>query len=133
SGDDHPAFAGRDLLIGVEGEDGSVPERANFAASVGCADGFTCVFDDEEMVAAGNIHDGCHFGRAAKGVYDEDGAGFWSDRLLDAGGSHIQRFGVDFYEDWLGALVANGVGGSDEGEGRNDDLIAFADAECPDA
>ena len=70
-----------------------------------------------------------HVGGDAEGVDDEDGAGARGEDALDGGGREVEGDGIDVGEDGRGADVEDGVGDGDEGEGGNDDFVAFADAE----
>lgn len=46
SREDRAAFAGCDLLVGVETEDGQIAEGAHGAAVECGADGLACIFED---------------------------------------------------------------------------------------
>jgi hypothetical protein len=94
-----------------------------------CADGFAGVFEDEEVVAAGDGFQGVHVCGDAEGVNDEDGSGSGRDGLLYDVGREVERDGVNFSEDWRGANLENCVGNGDEGEGWDDDLVEGADAQ----
>ena len=74
-GEDGAAFTGGELLVGIETEDGQVAEAAGKAALKLGADGFTCVFNEREVVAAGDGLERVHVGGDAEGVHNEDGAG----------------------------------------------------------
>ena len=77
----------------------------------------------------GEVAEGGHVGGDAEGVDDEDGAGSRGEDAFDRGGREVEGDGIDVGEDRCGADVQDGVGDGDEGEGRDDDFIAFSDAE----
>jgi hypothetical protein len=62
-----------------------------------------------------------------------NGTGFGGDRFFYFLGVDIQRDRVDVHKYRHGAFVTNRICRRDEGERRNDDLIAFADIQCADA
>src|ERR1019366_9043594 len=98
AGDDHAAFAGGDLLVGVEGEDGDVAKPADGTCAAsgvdGSAEGFAGVFDERKVVALGDGYEDGHVGGNAEGVDGEDGAGTRCDGLLDGGGREIEGDGI---------------------------------------
>src|ERR1039458_562174 len=127
------AFAGGELLVGIEAEDGEVAEAA-CAAEIGLVsklgtDGLAGVFNEDQVVAAGDGLKSVHFRGEAEGVDDEDGAGAGRDGPLDAGGREVEGDGVDLRKDGRGADLEDRVGYCNECERGNDDLVAFADAE----
>ncbi len=69
------AFAGGDLLVGVEAEDGEIAEATNAALMEFGTDGFAGILDDHEIVVCGEVAESVHVGGNAEGVHDEDGAG----------------------------------------------------------
>ncbi len=73
-GQDCPAFAGGDLLVGVKTKDREIAESADAALIKLGADGFAGVFDDDEIVACGESTKCMHVGWDSEGVDDEDGA-----------------------------------------------------------
>ena len=93
------------------------------------ADGFARVFDDYKVVARCEVAEGVHVGGDAEGVDYQDGAGSWGEDVFDGGGSEVEGNGVDVREDGRSANMQDGVGYCDEGEGRDDDFVAFPDAE----
>ncbi len=127
--DDHTAFAGGDLFIGIEAKNPNVSEGSNFAAVELRAEGFASVFDDMEIVTASDFQDVGECGRTSESVHDDDGAGSRGDGFFDAGGIEIERVRIDINENGDGTLVAENVGDGDEGERWNDDFIAVGDAE----
>ncbi len=88
------------------------------------------VFDDGEVVLAGDLEDGGHVAGVAGVVHDDDGFGARGDAGCDGGGGDGEVVGAgDVCEYDAGAGVEDGVGGGDEGEGGEDDFISGADAE----
>ena len=127
--DNHAAFAGGDLLVGVEGEDPGVAEGADPAAANFRADGLASVFNDAQVVTVCNFKQGRNVGGTAESVHGDERARVRRDGGLDPGGGEVERFGVDIRENGESADVADSVGYGDEGEGRDDDLVARADAQ----
>ena len=68
-------------------------------------------------------------GAAAVDVDGDDGARARRDRGSTACGDSVRRCGLNVGEHHGGAREAHGVGGGDEGEVGDDDLVARADAE----
>jgi len=132
-GDDHAAFAGGDLFIGVEAEDADAAEGADLAAFVGTAEAFAGVFDEGDFVAGGDGGDFVHADGVAEGFDGEDGFGFGGDGGFDFVGIEVEGLGVDVDEDGSGADHLDDVGGGDEGEGGGDDLVAGADVQGEEA
>ncbi len=96
---------------------------------VGGAEGLAGVFDHGEVVALGQGEEGHHVGGAAEGVDYEEGTGARRDGRFDGCGREVERVGVDVDEYRGGALVADGVGGGDEGEGGDEDLVTLTDVQ----
>lgn len=127
-GDDHAAFAGGDLFVGVEAEDSAEAEGADLAFSGCAAEAFAAVFDEGEVVFFGECFLGVHAGGVAEGFDGDDGFGAGGDGAAEAGDVEVVGFGVDVDEDGFGADEEDAVGGGDEGEGGGDDFVAFFDA-----
>ena len=64
-GKDRAAFAGGDLLVGIEAEDGQIAEAADAAPVEFGTNCFACVFDDGQIVSLGEIAESiaCRRGR----------------------------------------------------------------------
>jgi len=80
-------------------------------------------------VTAGDGLESFHVGWDAECVDDQQGAGAGCNGTLDRSGIEVQGDGINLREDRRGAHLKNGIGDGDEGEGRDDHLVAFADAE----
>lgn len=132
--DDHPAFAGGDLLVRVKGEDRRTGPRAVAALYplVLRPQGFTGVLDDDKPVPPGDGADLVQPCRLAEGVDGEDGLGPGRDGRLDEIRIDVARLRFHVDEDGPGPFVEDAVAGGDETEGRGDDLIIFADPEGAD-
>ncbi len=128
-GQDGSALAGGDLLVGVEAEDGEIAEGANATLMKFSADGFAGVFDDHQIVSRGEVAQNEHVCRDAEGMDDEDCASSRSEDGFNSIGSEVEGDRINIGEDGRGADLKDGVGDSDEGEGWDDDFVAFADAE----
>jgi len=62
-------------------------------------------------------------------VNDQQGAGAGSDGAFYGCRIEVESDGVDLRKDRRGADLEDGVGHCDEGEGRDDYLVACSDAE----
>ncbi len=127
-GEDHAAFAGGDLFIGVESEDAGAPEGADGAFAGASAEAFAGVFDEDEFVFLGELFDFDHSAGVAEGFDGDDGLGIWGEGGFEFGEVDIEVFGVDIDEDGFSADVEDAIGGGDEGEGGGDDFVAGLDA-----
>ena len=131
--DDHAAFAGSDLLIGIKREHAGVPERPHLAALVFSADRFAGILDDQQAVLPGDAENRREVGRASKSVHHNDGARAGSDRRLDFFGIKVQGFRIDIHKNRGGPFVADGVRHRNKSKRRHDDFVAFGDAQGTDA
>ena len=114
------AFAGGDLFVWIEAEDGKVAEAAN-AAGIGrrsefSTDGLAGVLDEEEVMAGGEGLEGGYVSGNAEGVDEENGAGAGGEGAFDGIGGEVEGEGIDFSEDGCGADLQHRVGDGDEGE-----------------
>ena len=129
-GGEHAAFSRSQVFVGEEGEAADIAPGAEGFAFQGCSRCVGCIFDDGEVVLAGNLEDGGHVTGVAGVVHDDDGFGARGDGCLDGCGGDGEVVGAgDVCEYDAGAGVEDGVGGGDEGERGDDDFIAGADAE----
>lgn len=122
------AFSGRDLLVGVKAEDGEIAETPDATLIEFGADGFAGIFENDELMAIRELAESEHVGRNAEGMDDENGAGARREDALDGRRSEIESDRIDVREDRRGADLQDGIGDGNEGEGGNDDFVAFADA-----
>ena len=77
-GDDHAAFAGGDLLVGVEGEDAGPAEASRSARSPGATcppKPFAGVFDQDQLVLLGELLELDHPAGVAEGFDGDDRLG----------------------------------------------------------
>ena len=98
-GDDHAAFAGGDLLVGIEGEDAGPAERADGARSRMLEP--TCppkpsqaVFDEDQFVLLGELFQFDHAARVAEGFDGDDGLGLGCDGGGGLGDVQIEGLGM---------------------------------------
>lgn len=106
-----------------------VAHAAAGLAVVGCADGLSGVFDDVELVLFGESEDGVHVGALAEEVDWDDGFGARGDFVFGVFDIEVEgdRAGVDEHGSSAGA--GDAACGGEEGEGRHEDFIAWADVE----
>ena len=95
-GDDHPAFARGDLLVGIEREHHPVRERAvpGLRALVFRPQGLAGVLDHHEPVAVRGLADDIEPRRLAEGVHREDGLRARSDSILDRIRVDVCQYGL---------------------------------------
>ena len=125
---DHAALAGGDDLARVQREAGQRAERADRPALVLRADGARGVLDELEPVALGQRDEGVHVRRQPDLVHGHDRLRALGDRALGRRGVEVVGQRVDVGEDRRRAALPDGVGRGDEGQRRDDDLVAGADA-----
>ena len=85
------ALARRDLLVGIEAEDGQIAEAAGAAQVEARADGLAGVFNQRETVPARNDPERIDLSGNAEGVNGQDGACARSDCALHGGGVEVER------------------------------------------
>lgn len=85
------------------------------------------VFDDDEIVRAGDGEDGIHVGGQAEEVDGHDGARPGRDGGFEQRGIDVVGDRVDVHKNGLGADVSDRASSRDETEGRGDDFISLAD------
>ena len=143
-GEDGAPAAGGDDLVAVEAEDAQPAAGASMAALVMAAEGFRGVFHQDEVVVVGQGQQAGEVAGVAEGVHRHQHAqrpaGVAVDPVAALGGGAVpqpvaQGLGVEAEgvagavgEMGRGTAVTHGIGGGDEGEGRDDDLIARQDA-----
>ncbi len=72
-GDDHPALAGGDLLVRVEGKHTVIPQGTGRAAFVGTAQSFAGILDHRQVVLFGDGVDPVIIRRLAEHIHRQDG------------------------------------------------------------
>ncbi len=136
-GGDHAALAAGDDFDGVEAVGGGVGPAAvaDALAFVFAAEGVGGVFEDLEAVFYREGVDARHVAGLPGEVDGDDDFGqgavfFGFDELcLQAVRAHEDGAGVHVHEVYLGAAVAPGIGGGDEGDGCGPKPVAMAEAE----
>ena len=123
------AFAGGELLVGIEAKYCHIAKAAGAVVVEFGADGLTGVFNEDKAVTAGEITERVHIGRNAKGVDNQNGAGARRDGAGHGGGIEVEGDGVNLGKDGRGANLENCVGHGHKCKGGHDYLVAFADAE----
>ena len=78
-------------------------------------------------MAFGDLPQGRHVGALAEQVNHQDGPGARGDLVLDLGGIEVVSQWIDVHEYRTGAGAADAAGGGEEGEGGQDDLVAWTD------
>src|SRR5207249_1926951 len=111
-----------------EGEGREMAVRAERAALVLGAEGFTSVLDERKSMSLGQLPQRIELARIAEDVDSEDRAGAVSDGGLRRSRVEVQRTRVDVREHGPRALVEEAVGRGDEGERRRHNLVSGADS-----
>ncbi len=91
------------------------------------------VFDDRNIVLVRDLHDPIHVGRLAAEVDDLDGAGTVCDRFFYPVGIDVVGIGAHVNEYGHKVILQHARRAGHVGVGRNDDLIADAQAQRADA
>ncbi len=128
-GDDHSAFAGGDLFVGIKAEDAATAKGADFSFFMAAAETFAGILNEGDFMAGGEHRDFVHAAGVAEGFDAEDGLGFRCDGLGGLFDVHVQAGGFDIDEDRRRADHLDDVAGSDKRERGGDDLIPRPDAE----
>ncbi len=99
-------------------------DTAQRPALVGRHDALRRILDHQQVVAAGDVHDGIHLAGHTCVMHRHDGLGARRDRRFDFALVDVQRIGTDIDKHRHGAAQHEGVGRGDEGKRRHDDLVA---------
>src|ERR1700680_3552445 len=95
-GNDRPTFAKRtQILAGIKAEAAEISDRSRAAALVFCAMRLRSVLDDDEVVAAGNLHNGIHVSHQTMQMDRHDRLCPRSYRTLDQARIHCPGDGID--------------------------------------
>ena len=131
--DQHPALAGRQLLVGVEAEGGEVAAGPHPPSlGVDRAERLAGVLEDPEAAAGGDLLELGHRGGVAEDVDREDPRGALGQTRLGGGGIEVEGDRVDVAEDRPHTLIEEAVGRSDEAQRAGQDLVALTPAQRPD-
>ena len=95
------------------------------AAAMLGADCLTGILNHPQPATFGNFENRIHLRGNAEGMRHHQGARPWGNGVFDPARIDVQRFRIDIHKDRHCALVANRIGGGDEGERGNDDLVAL--------
>ena len=130
-GDDHPAFARRDRLRGIERVDPDVAVRPDDPAAQRHRAAVRRVLDDGDAVAQGDMADGLHVARMAGDVHRDDRCHALLLRrllqgLLERRGVHVEARLVDVDEHRVGPKVAHDFRARRKGVRRRDHDAARA-------
>jgi len=128
-GGHHPADAGRERLVPLEGPVRCQAERAAPPPLVRGAEGEAAVLDHGQAVPVGDGQDGVHLARVAVGVLGDDDLRARGDGLLQKAYVHVVGDRLDVHEDAGRPQVRDRVDVHDAGVAGQDDLVALADAE----
>src|SRR6266571_2982485 len=126
-GADHSPFAGGDVLVGVEGEDGDRVEGADLVPLVFGADRVGRVLDDRQVEFFCQGADRVHVARLAGEVDRNDGLCFYGDLLPYFACVDVQGTGLDVDQNRLCAAQDNHADRRGEGHGGSDDLVSRLD------
>ena len=126
---DDAAVAAAEVFVVVEGVAGEVGVETDGAALVEGAPSLRAVFDEGDAVLAGERGEGGGVGGIAGEVHDHDRAGAGGERAADGGGVEVVGALIDVGEDGDALLVEDADDGAHVGDGRDDHLIARAEAE----
>ena len=131
-GNDHPALAGGDELVGVEAEGAECPEAAaaaptwRWAFSLGEVLGavrFGSVFDHGQLVPGRQLQHGIHVDRVPEDMHGHDRAGPIGDLRLYLQRIHAPGVGLAVDEYRHRAACDDGESARDDGRRRQYDLV----------
>lgn len=128
-GDDHAAFAGGDVLVGVEAEGADIAEAAAGAAFVGLSMHLSGVFEHFQAVLTGQFQHRVDIYRQAEDVDHHDGLGAGGDAGLDLAYVHVPGDRVAVHQHRLCPASDDLADAGDDGEAGHDDFVAGADAQ----
>jgi len=128
-GHEHPALAGRDLLVGVEAECRRVTESAHPGPAILGAEGLARVVDDRQVVPRGEIEDTAPVGGMPEDIDDKHGTGPGSPLPLEIVRRDVVGIGFDIHEHRRGPFVQNRVDGRGESERGNEYLVTRTDSQ----
>src|SRR5690242_12657776 len=115
-GNDHAAFAGCNLFVGIEGKHSGSPEGTEGTCSNTRAESLAGVFEHMQSSLASRLHDRLHLTGPAEDVNRHDRPRARAESGTDAVGIQIQRRSIDVYKHRLGADVQDAVRGGHEAE-----------------
>jgi len=127
------AFAGSDLLVGIEREHGGIAKAADLPALVRRADRLARIFDHPKPMATGNLEDRLHLGGAAKGMNSDNGACARRDGSLNALGINVEISRLDIHEYRGGTLISHSIRHRNKSERGHDHFIPCTDSKRTDA
>ncbi len=125
---DHPALAGGDLLVRIEGERRVDPVRTDRLALVLGAEGLARILDEHEAVLVGDRAQLVELARVAVDVDADDRLRARRHSCFDGRGVHVQRARVDVGKDGCPAFLDEAVRRRRERVRRRDHLVAGLDA-----
>src|ERR1700680_298935 len=124
-GDDHARIAARaEIFGGIKAKASDIAERSGAATFVTCADGLRAVFDDGQMLLAGEFHDGVHVRGQAVEMNDDDGTGARSHTTLELRQVDVVSAGMNVREYRFSAKCTDGTARGHKSERGQDDFIA---------
>src|SRR5262245_18893427 len=107
-GQRHPAFTRDDILGGIETEHAAGPNRACLLAVILRLDSVRAIFDNYQIMFAGERHERIHFAGATGEMHSYDRLGSRRDLLTDLFGIEIKRTWFDINENRSCASVDDG-------------------------
>lgn len=129
-GGDYVVFIGGDDFV-VEEVEGCVVVDVVYVFVV--VFGIVCfgsVFDYFEVVFVCQFYYWFYVGWVIVQVYYDDGFGVWGDFGFQLGWIYVYCVGFGIYQYWFGIVVCYCIGGSDVGQGWDQDFIVFVDIQC---
>lgn len=126
-------FAADEVFSFVKAVAAEVADGSECAAVVPRVNALGSIFDDFELVSAGDGHDAIHFAGDAGVVHDADHTSAGGDGIFDERFVDIECIRSNINEDWFCAESNESGGGGDEGVGGHYDFVArlkFAELCC---
>src|SRR4029453_6242394 len=128
-GCDHAAFAGRHDLVAKKTERGGVAETADTLSLIFSPMCLCRVLEDKQAMFTRDRNDRVHVRRMAVKVYWDDALRMRGDLPSNSSRINIERPRVTVDEHRRGAAIGHGVSGGNVSKGRNDDFVAWLEAQ----
>ena len=127
--DNHPPFAGRDILDRMKGKNRDLPEPARMNTLIPGSHGMGGIFNDREPMLRGYVQDLIHVRRGTGKMNRDNGLRLAGNFFFNQVGINVQSIVIDIHKNRLGAQHGNHIDRRGKGHGRGDDFIARTDAQ----
>src|SRR5581483_11649045 len=116
------------IFRGIKTQTTDFPERADTLSVIGRTDRLGRIFDDVQIVSAGEFENRLHVSRLPVKMDRDDGTRAFGDERLELCGIEREGGGINVGKNRRRTEQAHDISGSDVSERGNDDLIAATNA-----